>query len=86
MSSDYQHALQAPGMLARTSGNCLEDTVAESFFATLKIEEVKDYSWEAKAQARLCAFDYLEVFYNLQRKHSSLGFVSPAIIEEVTLI
>ena len=87
-SDSYLHALRAAGMLNSTSGNCLENAVAESFFATLKTEEVQDKPYETKAQARRCVFDYLEVFYNRQRRHSSLGFQSPATFEEraVTLI
>ena len=81
VSGDYQNALRAAGMLASTSGNCLENAVAENFFATLKTEEVQDYPYETRAQARRCVFDYLEVFYNRQRRHSSLGFQSPAAFE-----
>lgn len=82
MSGDYQCALQAAGMLASTSGHCLENAVAESFFATLKTEEVQGYCYETRAQAKCSVFDYLEVFYNRQRRHSSLGFQSPAKFEE----
>ena len=85
VSGDYQCALQAAGMLASTSGNCLENAVAESFFATLKTEEVQDRPYETRSQARRCVFDYLEVFYNRQRRHSSLGFQSPAAFEAATL-
>ncbi len=88
MSGDYQRALQAAGMLTSTSGNCLENAVAESFFATLKTEEVQSYPYETRAQARRCVFDYLEVFYNRQRRHSSLGFQPPVKFEKqaMTLI
>lgn len=88
MSGDYHRALQAAGMLASTSGNCLENAVAESFFATLKTEEVQGQPYETRAQARRCVFDYLEVFYNRQRRHSSLGFQSPVKFEKqaMTLI
>ena len=82
LSGDYQRALRAAGILTSTSGHCLENAVAESFFATLKTEEVQDYPYENRSQARRCVFDYLEVFYNRQRKHSSLGFQSPAKFEE----
>lgn len=82
LSGDYQNALQAAGMLASTSGNCLENAVAESFFATLKTEEVRGYPYQTRSQARRCIFDYLEVFYNRQRRHSSLGFQSPVMFED----
>lgn len=81
-SGDYRDALRTAGMLASTSGNCLENAVAESFFATLKTEAVQPQTYETRAQARRCVFDYLEVFYNRQRRHSSLGFQSPARFEE----
>lgn len=85
VSSDYQNALRTAGMLASTSGNCLENAVAESFFATLKTEEAQDNPYETRAQAKRCVFDYLEVFYNRQRRHSSLVFKSPVTFEETTL-
>ena len=85
VSGDYQRALRTAGMLASTSGNCLENAVAESFFATLKTEEVQDQPYETRAQARRYVFDYLEVFYNRQRRHSSLGFKSPAAFEAAML-
>lgn len=70
-SGDYERTLRAAGMLTSTSGNCLENALAESFFATLKTEEVRDQPYETRARARRCVFDYLEVFYNRQRRHSS---------------
>ena len=82
LSGAYQAKLRTIGALPSTSSNCLENAVAESFFATFKTEEVQDQPYETKAQARLCVFDYLEVFYNRQRKHSSLGFLSPSKFEE----
>jgi transposase InsO family protein len=80
-SSNYQSALRAAGMLVSTSAHCLENAVAESFFSTLKTEEVRGQPYETRAQAKRCIFDYLEVFYNRQRRHSSLGFQSPASFE-----
>lgn len=82
VSGDYREALQTAGMLASTSGSCLENAVAESFFATLKTEAVPAQPFATRTQARRCVFDYLEVFYNRQRKHSSLGFQSPVRFEE----
>jgi putative transposase len=78
VGGDYQSALRAAGMLISTSSHCLENALAESFFATLKTGEVQDEPYETREQARRCVFDYLEVFYNRQRRHSSLGFQSPA--------
>ena len=85
LSGAYQAKLRTIGALPSTSGNCLENAVAESFFATFKTEEVQDQPYATKVQARLCVFNYLEVFYNRQRRHSSLGFLSPSKFEEQVL-
>jgi transposase InsO family protein len=81
-SRRYQSALQAAGALPSLGGTCLDNAVAESFFATLKTEEVQGQPYETRAQGRCCVFDYLEGFYNRQRRHTSLGFLSPACFEE----
>jgi len=63
-------------------GNCWDNAAMESFFSSLKIEQVytqKVYLTRAIAQTDL--FDYIEVFYNRQRLHSSLGFKSPVQFE-----
>lgn len=82
VGGDYQRALRAAGMLASTSGHCLENALVGSFFATLKTEEVRDQPYETRSQAKRRVFDYLEVFYNRRRRHSSLGFRSLATFEE----
>ena len=64
------------------TGECLDNAVAESFFATLEWELIQDSDWHTHAEARRAIFDYLEVWYNRQRRHSSLGFMSPAAYEE----
>jgi transposase InsO family protein len=56
--------------------------VAESFFATLKVELVRDAAWTTRATARAELFEYLEVFYNGQRRHSALGYLSPRAFEQ----
>ncbi len=58
-------------------GNCLDNAAAESFFHTLKVEEVYGQSYENRQEAKSCIFDYIEVFYNLKRRHSYLGLESP---------
>ncbi len=63
-------------------GDCYDNAVAESFFATLEWELIQDSDWHTHAEARRAIFDYLEVWYNRQRRHSSLGFMSPAAYEE----
>lgn len=60
---------------------CWDNAVAESFFATLKGELIDTRSWATRAQVRRAVFEYVEVFYNRQRLHSSLGYLSPAAYE-----
>jgi putative transposase len=62
-------------------GNCWDNAVAESFFSTLKIELAHDADWHTHAAARLAVAEYLEIFYNTQRRHSVLGYVSPVAFE-----
>ncbi len=82
-SADYQAALAAAGIACSMSrkGNCYDNAVAESFFATLKTELVHDADWATRAEARSAIFEYLEVFYNRRRRHSSIGYVSPEEFE-----
>ena len=63
-------------------GNCWDNAVAESFFATLKVELVHDAAWTTRTAARAELFEYLEVFYNAQRRHSALGYLSPRAFEQ----
>ena len=65
------------------SGNCYDNAVVESFFATLKTEEVDGAHYETRQQAKTSIFSYLEGFYNVKRRHSSLGFLSPNDFERV---
>ena len=60
---------------------CWDNAVAESFFASLKLELVDRHSWATRNQVRRAVFDYIEVFYNRQRLHSSLGYRTPAEYE-----
>lgn len=60
---------------------CWDNAVAESFFATLKTELAYRRSWPTRAAARSDVFEYIEVFYNRRRLHSSLGYVSPVEYE-----
>jgi transposase InsO family protein len=82
-SGDYQQALAAEGIVCSMSrrGNCWDNAVAESFFATVKVELAHDARWETRAAARSALFEYIEVFYNGQRRHSSLGYLSPRAFE-----
>jgi transposase InsO family protein len=60
---------------------CWDNAVAESFFSSLKLELVDRRSWATRAQARRAIFEYIEVFYNLRRLHSSLDYLTPAEYE-----
>ena len=66
-------------------GDCFDNAVAESFFATLKKELIHRRSWPEKAELRTEVFDYIEVFYNRQRRHRALGQRSPVEFETSTL-
>ena len=63
------------------SGSCYDDAVAESFFATLRTELMEGVVFEDRNQARLAVFDYIEVFYNRKRRHSTLRYMSPLEFE-----
>jgi putative transposase len=76
-SDDYQTALVAEGFVCSMSrrGDCYDNAVVESFFGTLKAE-LGD-TFESLAAADHALFDYIEIFYNRARRHSSLGYLSP---------
>ena len=61
-----------------TVGDCYDNAMAESFFATLECELIKRTRWRSHNQARMAVFDYIETFYNPVRRHSALGYQSPA--------
>ena len=64
------------------TGYCFDNAVAESFFHTLKTECVYHERYENREQAKQNIFEYVEVFYNNQRRHSTLGYLSPAEFEQ----
>ena len=63
-------------------GNCWDNAMMESFFATLKKERVYHESYETRESARQSVFDYIELFYNTRRRHSALGYLSPTQYEK----
>jgi len=81
-SHDYQPLLASHGVQVSMSraGNGYDNAVMESFFATLKTEWV-DRRYATRAEARACRFDSIQVWYNLRRRHSALGYLSPAAFE-----
>jgi putative transposase len=80
----YQERLRANGLGVSMSrqGNCHDNAVMESFFGTLKQELVYRETYATREEGRRSLFDYIEVFYNRQRLHSTLGYLSPAQYEE----
>jgi transposase InsO family protein len=82
-SDEYQRGLAAAGLVCSMSrkGDCWDNAVAESFFATLKTELVHDARWKTRDEARAAVFHYIEVFYNRRRLHSTIGYVSPVDFE-----
>ena len=72
-----------PMCLTRSSrkGNCWDNSVAESFFHTLKGELIHHADYQTRAQARREIFEYIEVFYNRIRRHSTLNYQSPLLFE-----
>jgi transposase InsO family protein len=79
----YRQVLIQHGLVASMSrrGNCYDNAVAESFFSTLKNELVHDRTFLTRDEARNQVFEFIEVFYNRQRVHQTLGYVSPAAFE-----
>jgi len=87
-SGDYQRLLKENGMLPSMSrkGECYDNAVAESFFGSLKRELVDDEDYRTREQAKQSLFEYIEVFYNRQRRHSYLGYVSPNEYEQASAL
>ena len=84
-SDAYRAALAEAGIIVSMSrtGNCSDNAVTKSFFGTLKGECVARVSFQTRGQARQVIFEYVECFYNRVRRHSSLGYVSPVVFEQV---
>ena len=82
-SLQYRTALEVAQAIASMSrkGNCYDNAVMEAFWSTLKLELVYREEYQCHAEARLKIFDYIEIFYNRKRLHSSLGYKSPAEFE-----
>jgi putative transposase len=82
-SAEFRAVLDAHGFVASMSrkGNCYDNAAKESFFHTLKTELVNHEHYRTRAEARASVFDYIEAFYNRQRIHSTLGYLSPSNFE-----
>jgi transposase InsO family protein len=86
-SKDYRSRLEDAGITCSMSrkGDCWDNAVVESFFGTLKQELVHRSDFETRAEAKSAIFEYIEVFYNRWRRHSYLGYMSPAEFEAAAL-
>jgi putative transposase len=84
-SEDYQRMLDAHGITCSMSrtGDCYDNAVMEAFFSTVKMEVVDRF--ESCGVAKMELFDYIEVFYNQRRRHSTIGYVSPAQFERQSM-
>ena len=82
-STDYQTQLKKNHVVVSMSrkGDCWDNAVAESFFATLKLELGDTFS--SRRAAQMALFDYIEIFYNRQRRHTTIGGMAPAQFEEL---
>ena len=87
-SGDYRQLLSEHGMQSSMSrkGECHDNAVAESFFATLKTELVDHEDYRTRQHAKQSLFEYIEVFYNRRRRHSYLGYVSPVEYERANAL
>jgi putative transposase len=68
-----------------SKGDCFDNAVCESFHATIKKELLYRRSWPTKQEARTAVFEWIEVFYNRERRHSTIGYYSPAEYERISL-
>ena len=87
-STSFREKLKSYKMIQSMSrkGNCWDNAPAESFFSTLKMEEVYIHNkYRTREEARKSIFEYIEVFYNRQRSHSFLDYMSPVQYEEFSL-
>ncbi len=82
-AGEYRAELAAHGMVASMSGkgDCYDNAVAESFFSTLEFELLMRNDWHTREDARRAIFRYIEAWYNRRRRHSTLGYLSPAEYE-----
>jgi transposase InsO family protein len=83
-SNEYRRLLNEHNMRCSMSrkGECHDNAVAESFFSSLKTELTDDEDYFTRSQAKQSIFEYIEVFYNRQRRHSYLGYLSPVEYEQ----
>jgi putative transposase len=83
-SEAFQALLKSNNIICSMSGtgNCYDNAAMESFFHSLKTEHIYFERYETREQAKQSIFEYIEVFYNRKRRHSSLGYLSPVVFEQ----
>lgn len=88
LASAYRDLLKAHGMVQSMSrkGDCWDNAVVESFFSNLKNELTWHRSFQTRDEARRAIFDYIELFYNRERLHQTLDYVSPMRYEENRIV
>jgi transposase InsO family protein len=87
-STQYAHLARDLGVTLSVGrkGQCWDNAVAESFFATLKTELIHRQTWPTRRAATSAIFDYIEGWYNTRRRHSTLGYLSPTQYESKIMV
>jgi putative transposase len=82
--NEYRAFIEARGIVPSMSRkrDCWDNAVVESFFASLKLELKPDRPWSTRCEARTAIFEYIAAWYNRERRHSTLGYISPTEFEE----
>ncbi len=82
-AGDYREIISNEGMIQSMSrnGNCWDNAPMESFFKTMKVEEVYRRKYQTRQEASKAIFEYIEVFYNRERMHSALNYMTPEAFE-----
>jgi transposase InsO family protein len=83
-SKDYQQLLDRNGFVCSMSrkGNCYDNAPMESFWGKLKMEWLNDYTFRTRNEAKRAIFEYIELFYNRRRTHSTNGYIPPFLLKE----
>jgi putative transposase len=87
-TAEYHQMMKGNGIECSMSrkGNCLDNAAMESFFHTLKTEHVHHHRYRTRDEARHSLFEYIEVFYNRQRRHSYLNYMTPMEFEKYNAV
>ena len=87
-SNQFSSILKSYRKVSRSmsrKGNCWDNAVAESFFKTIKTELIYNLKFQTIRQAKMAVFEYIEIWYNKQRRHSALGYLSPESYNELLI-